>query len=99
MKSASSTHEPFSARLEHIRARIEQATVQAGREPGSVALLPVSKTFGEPALREALACGLQRFGENKVQEIVTKQDMLSDTPVEWVMIGHLQSNKARDVAL
>lgn len=98
MKSPSPTHDSFAARLEHIRARIEQATLHAGRDPGSVGLLPVSKTFGEPALREAMACGLQRFGENKVQEIVAKHDMLSDTPVEWVMIGHLQSNKARDVA-
>lgn len=98
MKTTSSTHDTFSSRLDHIRGRIERATVQAGREPGSVSLLPVSKTFGESAIREAMACGLQRFGENKVQEIVTKQELLSDTPIEWVMIGHLQTNKARDVA-
>ena len=98
MKSPSSAHDTFAARLEHIHTRIEQATVQAGREPGSVGLLPVSKTFGEPTLREAMACGLQRFGENKVQEIVTKHELLSDEPVKWVMIGHLQTNKARDVA-
>src|SRR5690554_1508829 len=86
MKTTSSTHDTFSSRLDHIRGRIERATVQAGREPGSVSLLPVSKIFGESAIREAMACGLQRFGENKVQEIVTKQELLSDTPIEWVMI-------------
>lgn len=88
----------FASRLDAVRHRIEQATLAAGRQPGSVSLLPVSKTFGEPAIREALECGLQRFGENKVQEIVTKQEMLADTPARWVMIGHLQTNKARDVA-
>lgn len=88
----------FVSRLEHVHHRIEQAALKAGRDPASVSLLPVSKTFGEPAIREAIACGLQRFGENKVQEIVAKYEMLADTPVNWVMIGHLQTNKARDVA-
>ncbi len=98
MNSDTSTHDTFASRLQHIQARIEQATIKAGRDPGSVSLLPVSKTFGEDALREAMACGLQRFGENKVQEIVTKQGLLSDSPINWVMIGHLQTNKARDIA-
>lgn len=92
------TPDTFASRLESVRHRIEQATLAAGRQPGSVSLLPVSKTFGESALRAAMDCGLQRFGENKVQEIVTKQEMLADTPAQWVMIGHLQTNKARDVA-
>lgn len=98
MSTPDTTHDTFSTRLERVRQRIEQATLDAGREPGSVTLLPVSKTFGEANIREAMACGLQRFGENKVQEIVAKQELLADTPAQWVMIGHLQSNKARDVA-
>lgn len=98
MTTADTPLDTFAARLNHIRQRIEQATLKAGRDPGSVALLPVSKTFGEPDIREAIACGLHRFGENKVQEIVAKHGLFNDTPVNWVMIGHLQSNKARDVA-
>src|SRR5690625_693474 len=88
----------FASRLDLMRQRIDAAAQKAGREPGSVSLLPVSKTFGEDAIREAMECGLQRFGENKVQEIVAKQELLADTDAQWVMIGHLQSNKARDVA-
>lgn len=98
MNTPDSTTDTFASRLHHIRQRIEQATLKAGREAGSVALLPVSKTFGESAIQAAMACGLHRFGENKVQEIVAKQELLAGTPAQWVMIGHLQSNKARDVA-
>ena len=98
MTTTPSTPDTFASRLEHVRNRIEQAAISAGRDPQSVSLLPVSKTFGEPRIREAMACGLQRFGENKVQEIVTKQALFEDAPINWVMIGHLQTNKARDVA-
>lgn len=81
-----------------MRARIRRSAKRAGRDPDSVSLLPVSKTFHEPVIREAMACGLHRFGENKAQEIVAKHAALEDCPVEWVMIGHLQTNKARDIA-
>lgn len=88
----------FAMRLQQLRQRISDAAIKAGRDPDSVSLLPVSKTFGEEAIREAVDAGLHRFGENKVQEIVAKQGPLSDCSLNWVMIGHLQSNKARDVA-
>lgn len=88
----------FTSRLDAVHTRIREAALRAGRDPAGVTLLPVSKTFDEAAIREAVACGLQRFGENKVQEIVAKQAPLADCDVDWVMIGHLQSNKARDVA-
>lgn len=61
-------------------------------------MLPVSKTFGPDAVRAAMALGLRRFGENKVQEIRDKAAALSDASIEWVVIGHLQTNKAKDVA-
>ncbi len=88
----------FSQRLSAVQQRIHNAAVAAGRDPNSITLLPVSKTFDEAAIREAVATGLHRFGENKVQEIVAKYQPLKDCNIEWVMIGHLQSNKARDVA-
>lgn len=88
----------FASRLHAIRTRIRDAAIKAGREPDSVSLLAVSKTFHEAAIREAVTAGLHRFGENKVQEIVAKYEPLSDSQIDWVMIGHLQTNKARDIA-
>jgi PLP dependent protein len=81
-----------------VRARVDEACRAAGRDPAEVAVLPVSKTFGPEAIRAAMALGLRRFGENKVQEIRDKAAALADASVEWVVIGHLQTNKAKDVA-
>lgn len=81
-----------------IRRRIEAACVAAGREPGSVRLLPVSKTHPGTALREAYAAGCHRFAENKVQEAEAKAAELADLPdVSWAFVGHLQSNKAKNL--
>ncbi len=88
----------IASRIARIRSRIDTLAMQAGRQPGSVELLPVSKTFGVDAIREAIAAGMTRFGENKAQEIRDKSGPLADTGIQWVMIGHLQTNKARDVA-
>jgi pyridoxal phosphate enzyme (YggS family) len=63
-----------------------------------VTVLPVSKTFGPEVVRAAMSMGLHRFGENKVQEIREKAEALGDDTIEWVVIGHLQTNKAKDVA-
>ncbi len=81
-----------------VRRRVDEACRQAGRDPAAVGILPVSKTFGPELIRAAVALGLHRFGENKVQEIRDKSPALADCAIEWVMIGHLQTNKARDVA-
>jgi PLP dependent protein len=81
-----------------VRARVDEACRAAGRDPAEVAVLPVSKTFGPEAIRAAMALGLRRFGENKVQEIRDKAAALADASIEWVVIGHLQTNKAKDVA-
>src|SRR5690606_11633997 len=95
---AFSSEDAMAGRLARIRQRIAQACERAGRDPAEVALLPVSKTFGEAALREAVALGLRRFGENKTQEIRAKAPAVADCGVSWVMIGHLQTNKAKDAA-
>jgi pyridoxal phosphate enzyme (YggS family) len=81
-----------------IGRRVADACHAAGRDPGEVNILPVSKTFGPAVIRAAVALGLHRFGENKVQEIRDKSAPLADCGIDWVMIGHLQTNKARDVA-
>lgn len=88
----------MAGRLAQIQQRIADACARAGRPPGSVTLLPVSKTFGIEAIREAMALGLTRFGENKTQEIRQKAAALAGQGLQWVLIGHLQTNKARDAA-
>lgn len=88
----------MSLRVAHIQQRIDAACARAHRPAGSVRLLPVSKTFHTEAIREAASLGFSRFGENKTQEIRQKIGELPDLPVQWVMIGHLQTNKAKDAA-
>jgi len=88
----------MAGRLAHIQQRIARACARAGRAPDSVVLLPVSKTFDVDAIREAMALGLTRFGENKTQEIRQKAAALSGQRLQWVLIGHLQTNKSKDAA-
>jgi pyridoxal phosphate enzyme (YggS family) len=90
------------ARLQLVRGRIERAARAAGREPGTIALVAVSKTFGADRIRQALAAGQHRFGENYLQEAVVKIDELARTEAgnspEWHFIGPIQSNKTRELA-
>lgn len=88
----------MAGRLAQIQQRIADACARAGRAPGSVVLLPVSKTFDVDAIREAMALGLNRFGENKTQEIRQKAAALAGQGLQWVLIGHLQTNKSKDAA-
>ena len=88
----------MAGRLAQIQQRIAQACERAGRAPDSVTLLPVSKTFEVDAVREAMALGLTRFGENKTQELRQKAAALAGQGLQWVLIGHLQTNKAKDAA-
>ena len=82
-----------------IRSRIEAACARAGRPPDSVRLLPISKTKPPEAVLEAFAAGQHRFGENKVQEAWEKHQALADVDgLEWAIVGHLQTNKAKVVA-
>ena len=85
-------------RLAEVQARIARAARSAGRDPASVTLVAVSKTFPLPAIREAYAAGHRTFGENRVQEALDKISALSDLPIEWHLLGHLQSNKAKKAA-
>lgn len=94
---AAHTPEEFAARVAAVRARIDAAAARAGRDPGEVRLLPVSKTVPSDRLRAAVATGMTLLGENKVQEAARKSQELVDLGVSWALIGHLQTNKARDV--
>lgn len=90
----------ISAQLLRTHQRIAAACEAAGRAPGAVQLLAVSKTFGADAVREAFDAGQAAFGENYVQEGIEKIAALADlrARIQWHMIGPLQSNKTRVVA-
>jgi pyridoxal phosphate enzyme (YggS family) len=88
----------IASNLHSVRERIAAACVAAGRDVNEVTLLPVSKTFGPDAVREAFAAGEAAFGENYIQEAVEKQTLLADLPLAWHCIGPIQSNKTRLVA-
>jgi pyridoxal phosphate enzyme (YggS family) len=83
------------ARLTDVRDRIARAAGRAGRDPASVRLIAVSKTFPVDDVRAAADAGQVDFGENKVQEAFSKMDQAADLAVRWHLIGHLQSNKAK----
>ena len=85
-------------RLSSVRARIDDAARRAGRDPSSVRLVAVSKTFPVDAVREAFAAGQRDFGENRVQEALEKIGACSDLDIRWHLLGHLQTNKARKAA-
>jgi pyridoxal phosphate enzyme (YggS family) len=84
--------------LDNIRARIASACGAAGRQPGDVMLLAVSKRHAAARIRELHALGQRSFGENYVQEALAKQAELQDLDIEWHFIGPLQSNKTREAA-
>jgi pyridoxal phosphate enzyme (YggS family) len=85
-------------RLAEIRDRIANAAGRAGRQPGDVRLIAVSKTHPIDAVRAAADAGQIDFGENKVQEALQKIAQSTDTRLRWHLIGHLQSNKAKQAA-
>jgi len=93
------TVEDFRRNLAAVRARIAAACRRVGRDPATVRLLPVSKTKPEASLRLAHAAGYRMLGENKVQEAYRKWEAMQDlTDLQWSVIGHLQTNKAKLVA-
>ena len=85
----------IASNLKTIRSRIEAAAASSDRDPGEITLIAVSKTHPAEAIREAISSGISVFGENKVQEAEGKIAELGRIGIEWHLIGHLQSNKAR----
>jgi pyridoxal phosphate enzyme (YggS family) len=85
-------------RLIEVRGRIARAARSAGRDPASVTLVAVSKTFPITAVRDAVAAGQRDFGENRVQEALQKIAAAPDLAIRWHLLGHLQTNKARKAA-
>lgn len=83
--------------IAQVLSEIEAACIQVGRDPDEVRLMLVTKTKPAEMIRTALATGQTLIGENKVQEINAKYDALADIAHETHMIGHLQTNKIKDV--
>lgn len=85
-------------RLQRIKEDVRRACERAERSFDEVTILPVSKTFSVVAIQEAMHLGLHRFGESRMQEIREKTEQLGEGAPAWVLIGHLQTNKAKDAA-
>jgi PLP dependent protein len=88
----------LAANLAAVRQRIAAAADAAGRDPGSVALLAVSKTWPAADVRALAGLGQLDVGENRAQELVAKAAELTDLPLRWHFVGQLQRNKAAAVA-
>lgn len=86
-----------AANLAMVRDTITTAAKRSGRPADAVRLVLVTKTIAAERVQEAIAAGQRDLGENKVQEGRRKAEALANEPVRWSMIGHLQSNKVKDV--
>ena len=86
-----------SENLEQVKANIEAACKRVGRDPKDVRLVAVSKTKPISLIEEAIEAGQDTFGENKVQEMCDKMEVLPGN-IKWHMIGHLQRNKVKYIA-
>lgn len=85
-------------RYRQVLADIGAAAREAGRDPSGILLLAVSKQQPVAAMRALAALGVRDFGENYLQDALDKQAELADLPLVWHFVGHIQSNKTRDVA-
>ena len=84
--------------LDDVRRRLKEAAARSSRHPDDIALVAVSKTFPASAVQEAARAGQRHFGENRVQEGLDKIAAVADASLDWHLIGHLQSNKAKKAA-
>jgi len=86
----------IASAIDHVRQRIDRSCERAGRDPGSVQLVAVSKGHPEEVIRAAYDAGMRVFGENYAQELAAKASALSDLrDIRWRFIGHLQRNKIK----
>jgi PLP dependent protein len=86
-------------RLAQVNQRIEKAALLGGRSPAGITLLVVSKSQPVEVIQAAISAGIKRFGENYPEETLAKMmNLPGQAGIEWHMIGHLQSRKARIVA-
>lgn len=87
----------LQSRYEKIKERITRAAERSGRDPATITVIAVTKTVTASEVRGAYEAGIRHIGENRVQELLRKHSELSDLPIQWHFIGHLQTNKVRRV--
>ncbi len=80
-----------------VKERVQNAAVSAGRDPSDVRLMAVTKTVESVYINKAISLGADLIGENRVQEYLGKKDELHLENVEKHLIGHLQTNKVRQI--
>ncbi|MBE7041907.1 MAG: YggS family pyridoxal phosphate-dependent enzyme [Ruminococcaceae bacterium] len=83
-------------RIEQVKKKIEEAAKKSGRNAEDITLIAVTKTVEVPAILQALQCGIKAVGENRVQELCRKHQQI-EHDVDWHLIGHLQTNKIKQV--
>ena len=101
LPSDANTANTIANNAAEVRARLRQAAKRVGRDPATIRLVAVSKTFPVSGVRAGIGAGLADFGENRVQEALEKIDAIADAQrsgITWHLIGHLQSNKVRKAA-
>jgi len=87
-------HDTLATNIAEVRAQITATAQRAGRNPAEITLVAVSKTKSLEMIKIAYNLGVTHFGENRIQEALTKATVFSPPNLAWHMIGHLQSNKA-----
>ncbi len=87
-------HSNIDENVATINARVRAAAIRSGRNPEGIKIIGVSKTVSPEKIKEAFNCGITDFGENRVQELCEKYDIL-DIECDWHMVGHLQTNKVK----
>jgi hypothetical protein len=88
---------PLHANLARINSGIEAAGLRSGRDPAAITLVAVTKGVTVERVTEAIAAGLNVFGENRIQEALPKIEDVGSGDISWHLIGHLQRNKAKFV--
>lgn len=88
----------ISQNLRTVRSRVQRAAEKAGRDPSEVRLIAVSKTQPASAIHRAFETGQRDFGENYLQDALTKVSTLAELDLTWHFIGRIQSNKTRSIA-
>ena len=84
-------------RYEEILQRVARAAERSGRPSSAVTMIAVTKTLPAERVRAAFGLGIRDIGENRVQELLEKKSELTDLPIRWHLIGHLQSNKVKRI--
>lgn len=83
--------------IETLQQKVSQAAQKCGRDPEGIQILYVTKTVETGRIREAISAGAKDFGENRVQELLEKKKDFNEKDLRWHLIGHLQTNKVKQV--